>query len=77
MHQLALRPLRIHNKISPRHKPLKRAVRPCLWQSRQKINDACMALQEHFGHTCRAAEVAVDLEGGMCIPQIRQRAEAQ
>lgn len=29
-----------------------------------------MALQEHFGHTCGTAEITVDLERRMHIPEV-------
>ena len=34
------------------------------------MQEACMTLQQHLGNAGTAAEVAVNLEGGMCIEHI-------
>lgn len=38
------------------------------------MQEAHVALQEHLRNASRAAEVAVNLEGSVCIPQVVERA---
>ena len=38
------------------------------------MQEAHVALQEHLRNASRAAEVAVNLEGSVCVPQVVERA---
>ena len=48
------------------------AVRPGGRKRRQQMYESQVALQQHFGDACGAAEIAVDLERRMGVPQIVQ-----
>jgi hypothetical protein len=53
------------------------ARRPRAGQRRQHVDRAELALQQHFGDARGGAEVPVDLERRVGVPQVRQRARGE
>ena len=49
-----------------------RSVRPCIGKCGKNVDTSVVALEKHFRDARRAAEVSVNLERRMCIPEIRQ-----
>ena len=70
---LLVRPITAANEIASCHEPVERAVCPDVWDRREKVDEARLALQEHFTDTRNRAEIAVDLEGRMGAPKIGKR----
>lgn len=60
--QLAIAPCCVRFKVSSGHQTMIGAVRPFCEQRRQRLDVACVALEQHFHHRRGHAQIAVDLE---------------
>ena len=63
-------PSTFHHLIATGTEPFEMAVYPYRWQGGQQLYFAVMALQQHLGDACRAAEVAVNLERWMGAEEV-------
>ena len=70
-------PLDVDGDVTARANAGDAALAPRLRQRRQDVDLAVLALQQHLDDAGRGAEVAVDLERRMRVPQVGQRAVAQ
>ena len=68
--QLRSFPLHVNNKTATSYQTTDTSFIPLLRQSRKQLYCPIMALQQHFSHTCRIAEITVYLERRVCIKQI-------
>ena len=75
--ELASRPRQAHAKVATGTQSADAALGPRVGQRGQQVETTGMALQQHFSYTGRAAKVAINLEGGMNVPQIVGRAVLQ
>ena len=66
-------PLGVDLDVAARLQPRERAVGPCRGQRRQHVDAARLALHQHLGDTGGRAEVAVDLERRVVVPQVVER----
>ena len=70
MRDLTVFPSTFHHFIASGAKPFEMAVFPHWRQGGKQLYFAIMALQQHLGDACRAAEVAVDLEWRMSAEEV-------
>ena len=70
MCDLAVFPRTFYHLAATGAKSLEMAVFPYRWKGGQQLDFAVMALQQHLGDACCAAEVAVDLERWMGTEKI-------
>ena len=70
--QLAAAPRHCHGNPAPSAQPRHAALRPRGRQGGQQVEFAAVALQQHFDHRRRSAEIAVDLEDARRV-QVQER----
>ena len=70
MRDLAIFPSAFNHFAVTGAEPFEMAVLPHRWQGGQQLDFPIMALQQHLGDACRAAEVAVDLERRMGAEEV-------
>ena len=68
--ELSVAPVEIDHKDTACAQSFHVAVAPRVGQRRQEVQAADVTLEEHFGHARRTAEVSIDLERRMHIPEV-------
>ena len=68
----ALFPSAINGEVSSCHNAAEGTAFPLRRNGRKQLDISRLTLQEHFAHTCRVAEITVDLEWRMIAPKVVQ-----
>ena len=68
--ELPVAPVEIDHKGTAGAQSFHVAVAPRIGQRRQEVQTADVTLEEHFGHARRTAEVSIDLERRVHIPEV-------
>lgn len=75
--ELAAVPLHVNDKSASAHESVDFAIAPLVRECGEQVQGTVVALHQHLGHAGCVAEVAVNLERGVCVKQVGVYASAQ